>query len=99
MSSHQNSAFNGESALELMRYQVGPRATRPPVRPSVRIARAPDEIWGQYNNYRSNGLVVSAIVHIAVIGLLLSGAIFGHQIVQKVVAHQTVTLLAPSPES
>ena len=52
MSSHQNSAFHGESALELAqprlpRYQTGVRAARPQVRSSPRISRAPDEIWGQ----------------------------------------------------
>jgi TonB family protein len=65
----------------------------------VRISRAPEEIWGQYNNYRANGVVVSAIVHMAIIGALISGALVSHQIVQKVVARQTVTLVAPSPES
>jgi len=43
--------------------------------------------------------VVSAIVHIALIGLLVSGAFFGHEIVQRVAEHQTVTLIAPSPET
>jgi periplasmic protein TonB len=104
MSSHQNSGFNTESALNLAppslsRNNYALRPTRPQRRPSVRISRAPEEIWGQYNNYRANGVVVSAIVHMAVIGALISGALFGHQIVQKVVARQTVTLVAPSPES
>jgi protein TonB len=105
MSSHQNSAFNGESALELVppglargRYQVNPR-TRPQPRPTPRISHAPDEIWGQYNNYRSNGVVMSAIIHVILLGALLSGVFFGHEIVQKVVPHQTVTLIAPSPDS
>lgn len=107
MSSHQNSAFNGESALELVpralarsRYRVD---VRPPLRPQIKprapLAHAPDEIWGHYNNYRANGVVVSAIVHVALLGLLLSGAFFGHQIVQAVAKHETVTLIAPSPDS
>jgi protein TonB len=101
MSSHQNSAFNGESALNLVppamtrnRY-----ATRPQPRPSGRVSQGPEQIWGQYNNYRANGVVVSAIVHIALIGLLVSGALFGHEIVQRVAEHQTVTLIAPSAET
>ncbi len=105
MSSHQNSALSGESALNLMpsplprnNYHYGPRATRMSSRPAVRT-HAPDEIWGQYNNYRANGVVVSAIVHVALIGLLVSGAFFGHEIVQKVALRQTVTLIAPSPET
>jgi TonB family protein len=65
----------------------------------VRTSQAPDAIWGQYNNYRANGVVVSAIVHVVLIGALLSGAFFGHQIVQKVVERQKVTLIAPSPDS
>src|ERR1700680_2910794 len=104
MSSHQNSAFNGESALNLVpsplpRTNYGPRAARSQGRPSVRVSRAPDEIWGQYNNYRANGVVVSTIIHMAVIALLISGAFFGHQVVQRVAERQQVTLIAPSPDT
>jgi len=60
---------------------------------------APDAIWGQFNNYRSNGLMGSAIVHIAVLGLILSGVTFSHQVVQQVEKHETVTLIAPSLDS
>ena len=104
MSSHSNSAFNGESALEMIptplprnRYQSSPRGALPHARASGRT-QAP-EIWGQYNNYRANGVVVSAVVHIALIGLLVSGAFFGHQIVQAVAPRETVTLIAPSPDT
>ncbi|MGZ7061107.1 MAG: hypothetical protein ACXVJU_17630, partial [Candidatus Angelobacter sp.] len=104
MSSHQNSAFNGESALNLVpsplsRKNYGPRAVHPQGRPSARVSRPPDEIWGQYNNYRANGVVLSAIVHVALIGLLVSGAFFGHQVVERVVERQQVTLIAPSPDT
>jgi TonB family protein len=104
MSSHQNSAFHGESAFELAqpplgRYQSGVRAARPQVRPSPRISHAPDEIWGHYNNYRSNGVVMSAIIHVVLLGVLLSGAFIGHEVVQKVASRQSVILIAPSPES
>jgi protein TonB len=100
MSSHQNSAFSGESALNLIpaplsRNNYGSRATRLHSKPSVR-SQAPDEIWGQYNNYRANGVVVSAVVHIAVIGLLVSGVFFAPQVVQRVTERQHVTLIAPS---
>jgi hypothetical protein len=102
MSSHQNSAYNGESALELVPSALSrgryPRVVRTQPRPAVRH-RAPDEIWGHYNNYRSNGVVMSAIIHVVLIGLLLSGAFFGHEIVQKVAPRQTVTLIAPSPDT
>jgi periplasmic protein TonB len=58
----------------------------------------PDAIWGQYNNYRSNGLVGSAIVHVVLIGLLLY-VTFVPAVVPKVEPHQTVILIAPSPDS
>jgi protein TonB len=106
MSSHQNSIFEGESAFEFVqpapsrtRHQSGPRALRPAVVTTSRISHAPDEIWGHYNNYRSNGVVISATIHAALLGLLLSGALFGHQIVQAVARRETVTLIAPSPDS
>src|SRR5260370_36916120 len=54
---------------------------------------APDEIWGQYNHYRSNGLVGSLIVHIVVVGWALVGATLSHQIVQQPPQRQIVTLL------
>jgi len=60
---------------------------------------APEAIWGQFNNYRSNGLVGSAIAHVVILGLLLASALFGHQVVQKVQQHETVTLIAPSPDT
>jgi protein TonB len=60
---------------------------------------APEAIWGQFNNYRSNGLMGSAIVHLVALGLILSGITFGHQVVQQVQKHETVTLIAPSPDS
>lgn len=106
MSSHQNSAFHGESAFDLVhpplsrgRYQTGVRAARSQARLSSRMSHAPDEIWGHYNNYRGNGIVMSAIIHVVLLGLLLSGAFVGHEVVQKVAARQSVILIAPSPES
>jgi periplasmic protein TonB len=60
---------------------------------------APEAIWGHYNNYRSNGLVGSAIVHSVLLVLLLGSALFGHKVVQKVEQHETVTLIAPSLDS
>jgi periplasmic protein TonB len=67
--------------------------------PRAQRAVAPDAIWGQFNNYRSNGLAGSAVVHVIALGLILSAATFGHEVVQKVQQHQTVTLIAPSPET
>jgi periplasmic protein TonB len=83
-------------------YPGAVRTARPPqanTRPRQGSNLAPDAIWGQYNNYRSNGLVGSAIIHVVMLALILGGAMFGHQVVQKVQQHETVTLIAPSPES
>ncbi len=95
MSSHQNSALN-ESVFRPRSHTVV-RQVRPAVRP-VRVVPAPDAIWGQYNNYRSNGVTISAIIHVVAIGLLLSGIFVSHQVVQRV-EQQHVMLIAPSPET
>lgn len=57
------------------------------------------EVWGHYNNYRSNGLVGSGIVHIVLLGLVFAGAAFGHQVVQQARQREVVILIAPSPDS
>ena len=41
----------------------------------------------------------SLIVHIVVVGLVLVGATFSHQIVQQATQREIVTLIAPSPDS
>jgi TonB family protein len=64
----------------------------------VRASRPPDQIWGQYNNYRANGVAVSAIVHVGLVALLLSGVFVSHQITQRQ-ERQVVTLIAPSPDT
>ena len=65
----------------------------------MRRSPAPGEIWGHYNNYRSNGLVGSAIFHIVALGLILGTATWGHQVVQQEKQRQLVTLIAPSPDT
>lgn len=74
-----------------------------PVSPNVRTRSqkpmGPDAIWGQFNNYRSNGLVGSAVAHVIVLGLILSAGLFGHEVVQKAQEREVVTLIAPSPDS
>ncbi|HVI10545.1 MAG TPA: energy transducer TonB [Candidatus Binatia bacterium] len=62
-------------------------------------AVAPEAIWGQFNNYRSNGLVGSAIVHVVLLALILGGAMFGHHVVEQVKQKEVVTLIAPSPDT
>jgi periplasmic protein TonB len=60
---------------------------------------APEAVWGQFNNYRSNGMIGSVVVHIVLLGVILGMAAFGHQVVQKVQQQEKVTLIAPSPDS
>ncbi|MGA9390844.1 MAG: energy transducer TonB, partial [Candidatus Sulfotelmatobacter sp.] len=59
----------------------------------------PDAIWGHYNNYRSNGLAGSAVVHVVLLTLLLGASTFGPKAVSHVEKHEVVTLIAPSPDS
>jgi TonB family protein len=61
--------------------------------------QGPDAIWGHYNNYRSNGLVGSAIVHAVILAAVLGGTLLGHKVVTQIQQHETVTLIAPSPDS
>jgi TonB family protein len=102
MSSYQNSFLDRESPVAQLRVpqrlqKVELRAVNPR---STRVLRQPEVIWGTYNNYRSNGVAVSAVLHMLLVGLLISGAFFGHQIVvQQVKKHEIVTLIAPSPET
>jgi periplasmic protein TonB len=106
--SHQNPVFNRYSTLGLprptlpnSRYQEGQPAARLSTnsRPRPLPSGPPDEIWGQFNNYRSNGVVTSAVVHVVLIALIVVSATFSHQIVQRVAPREVVTLIAPSPDS
>jgi periplasmic protein TonB len=100
MSSHQNSYFESDPILPPLsfsrrRAEIETRATQAR---NASVSNAPDAIWGSYNNYRSNGVAVSALLHVAVIGLLVSGVLFRNQVVQ-VIRHEHVTLIAPDPET
>lgn len=59
----------------------------------------PDAIWGHYNNYRSNGLLGSVIVHAVLIALILGVSTMGPKVVPGIIPHESVTLIAPSPET
>lgn len=107
MSNQENSRhaallqFSSSAVLDPV-YSGGGRPPRPPqayVRSRSEKAIVPDAIWGQYNNYRSNGLVGSVVIHVVLLAFLLAGGLFGHQVVQKVEQHEVVTLIAPSPDS
>ena len=99
MSSHRNSACNSDQWLQVpARHLPARRYPRAPLRAVARTSRPPDPIWGQYNNYRARGVTISAIVHVVIAVLLLSGIFVSHQITERQ-TRQTVTLVAPSPES
>lgn len=72
-----------------------------PRRTRIREERpvGPEAIWGQFNNYRSNALALSVIVHAALISLILAGTMFVPRVVPQVAQHETVTLIAPSLDS
>jgi periplasmic protein TonB len=104
--SQSRSVFNGYSTLGLC-LPVSPGTSferkAPTGRPAPRSrtrARAPYEIWGQYNNYRADGVALSSIVHVLLVGLLLAGTLFSPAISQRrIVPQETVKLIAPSPDS
>jgi periplasmic protein TonB len=83
--------------LYIRRDRVQQQSARYPLREGKNLA--PEAIWGQFNNYRSNGLWGSVVVHAALLGLIAASAVFGHQVVQQVQKHEVVTLIAPSPDS
>lgn len=89
---------SSSSVLDTL-YSGRPRTLRPAAALKQSKAAAPDAIWGQFNNYRSNGLAGSAVVHVIAVALILGGITFGHQAVQQVQKHETVTLIAPSPDT
>ncbi len=99
--SRHSALLQFSSPAVLNRQYAGPVRMRPAANPRAREQKilAPEAIWGQYNNYRSNGLIGSAIVHAVLLALILGGALFGHQVVQQVEQHETVTLIAPPPDS
>lgn len=72
--------------------------------PQTRRSRVHDplasiEVWGHYNNYRSSGLKGSAIFHAVLVGVILLATEFGHRVVQAEKPRETVTLIAPSPDT
>jgi len=103
MSSHQDSAYNSDffrpqgRSTSSGRYWIETRPGRPVNVAGARVARPPQPVWGQYNNYRANGVAISAMIHVAVVGLLLSGIFVTHQVTQRE-QRQVVTLIAPSAE-
>jgi periplasmic protein TonB len=94
--------YTGSASSAVLNPLYGGRQSRPAQissRVQAQRARPAPEIWGQFNNYRSNGLAGSAIVHIVLLAFILAISLFGHQVVQKEQQRETVTLIAPSPDS
>lgn len=102
MSSRQNSFYNSDQWLRVPARILGNKRFTGPLssllKAPVRVLRPLDPIWGQYNNYRTSGLTISAIVHLVIIGLLFTGVFASREITQRQ-TRQTVTLIAPSLES
>jgi TonB family protein len=93
--------FPSASSATLDRQRVGAEYARSQMslRSRSQGSFGPDAVWGHYNNYRSNGLVGSAVIHIGLLILILAGASFRHEVAEQVKPHETVTLIAPSPDS
>lgn len=95
-SSAANVPYGGRQRLT----QYGDLMSRVQANVRARRVQPPDEIWGQFNNYRSDGLKWSAVIHTVVLGLLVGGALLGPRVVQQVEQkHEVVTLIAPSPDT
>ena len=93
-----NSFFPFSSSAVLDAPHGGSHSVRP-VRASAPRVAAPEAIWGQFNNYRSNGLAWSVGVHVVLLALLLGSAMIAPKVVEKVRQKETVTLIAPSPDT
>jgi periplasmic protein TonB len=104
MSNPQSSAVHALPPLSSSSSEVMRRSSERAVERKVSFpakekrALGPEAIWGQFNNYRSNGLAASAVVHIALLVLILC-VTFAPKAVPLVTPQETVTLIAPSPDS
>jgi protein TonB len=94
-----NELFPVSSSAVLQTFYGGPERSMHPTPVNSRRTPSPEAIWGQFNNYRSSGVLASAVVHVVLLGIILSGVTFGHQALQQVQQRETVTLIAPSPDS
>ena len=52
------------------------------------------DIWGFYDN-RKNGAMGSTVVHLFLVAVIVGGTILGGRVVQQVVKHDTMALVAP----
>ena len=101
LAAHSLFPSSSSAVLDTLYASRGRSSTRPQNVSSRQAPEmlAPEAIWGQFNNYRSNGLAGSVVAHIIILGLILGVATFSHQVVQQIRPHETVMLIAPSPET
>jgi protein TonB len=78
-----------ENLKELLRSRKNPR-TRQQSRP-VPV----QEVWGQFNNYRSTGTYTSVIVHALLIGAIMVGTLLGPRVAEMPKRRETITYIAP----
>lgn len=65
--------------------------------PPLKLTSRPEpvrDIWGFYN-YSRRGALGSTIVHMLALCLIIVGTILGRRVVEQVVKHEQVTLIAP----
>ncbi|MGA8273565.1 MAG: energy transducer TonB [Candidatus Sulfotelmatobacter sp.] len=94
-----NTSYSGRESYALRERPLQVVRINPPMPLKYQKPLGPDAIWGQYNNYRSNGLMGSAVAHVVALALIIGGSLLGHKVVPRVEQHETVTLIAPSPDS
>jgi len=95
----EDSMHSGIEMMPLPASSARERKETAPSRVREQGPVGPDAIWGHYNNYRSNGLVGSAFVHIVLIGLIIAATIYTPKVVPVMKPIEHVTLIAPSPDS
>src|SRR5260370_1056383 len=95
--------FQSSSAVLDSPFSGRGRAARQPIlmhaRSRAQQSVGQEQSWVQYNKYRLNGLVGSAIVHVVLLAVILGGASFGHRVVEQAKQREIVTLIAPSPDT
>lgn len=84
-----------EEVLEGLHADFIARSRQGRDRTQAKEAVGPDAVWGKFNNYRSNGIAGSVVVHLALLALIL-GATFGTKVLPQTKLHESVILIAPS---
>ena len=79
--------------------QLTVRVPRGGSRPRGKSPLAPKAVRRRVNNYRLIRLIGSVAAHIVLLGLILSSAIYGHQVAQQVRQRETIVPIALSPDT